>query len=404
MSRPRLAFVYHRVAPETLGGAERYYQTLCRALAVETDVTYLTRRYWEGAREQVRDGVRLVSVDAARGGADRGRGRLWPKLSFAAGVAWHLLRHGDRYDVVHVCCFPHAGVLGVWAALLPHRGTRVVVDWHEVLPRATWRRRLGRFGQLGFAVQWLALRVGDAAVTFSRLHARRLEEEGCTAPIHVLPEFHPAVVPPPWPSGVEREPLVLFAGRLAPEKRPEIIPRVVAALRRRDPAWRGLIFGDGVQANAVRAAIAECDVRDAVEMSGFAPWEEVSAAMLRARALVSPTTREGFGLVVLEAAAHGLPSVLVAEPDNAAVELIDEGRNGSVVADADPETQAAAVLALAAEPGIHDATRAWFEEASQRFSVPESVAAHQRLHDALTVRIAPPLVGDGVSPGAGRRA
>jgi glycosyltransferase involved in cell wall biosynthesis len=382
----RVAFVYHRIAPETLGGAERYYQTLSAALAQEPDyeVTYLTRRYWDGPARIERDGRTVVSVDAARGGADKGRGRIWPKLSFAVGLVWHLLRHGGAYDVVHACCFPHTGVVACRLGLLPHRRTRLVADWHEVLPRATWRSRLGRLGELGFLAQRLALACGDAAIAFSELHLQRLRPEGCRAPVQrLMPEFHPGNRPPPWPSSTPREPLVVYAGRMAAEKRPHLVPATVAALRRRDPAWRGLVFGSGAELETVRAAAAEHGVAEHVHLAGFAPWEDVADGMLRGAALVFPTTREGFGLVVIEAAAHGLPVVLVAEPDNAAVELLDEGRNGSLAASADPEDLADAVLRLHADPGIHDSSRAWFEEAEQRLSVPAAVAAHRALHGEL---------------------
>ena len=46
--------------------------------------------------------------------------------------------------------------------------------------------------------------------------------------------------------------------------------------------------------------------------------------------LVNPSAREGFGLVVAEAAADGTPSVVVAGEDNAAAELVIDGVNGFV--------------------------------------------------------------------------
>ena len=55
--------------------------------------------------------------------------------------------------------------------------------------------------------------------------------------------------------------------------------------------------------------------------------------------LLLTSSREGYGLVVVEAASHGTPSVVVAGPDNAATELIVEGVNGTIA----PEPQAAAV-------------------------------------------------------------
>ena len=50
-----------------------------------------------------------------------------------------------------------------------------------------------------------------------------------------------------------------------------------------------------------------------------------------------PSRREGYGLVVIEAAARGTPVVVVAGPDNAAVELVAEGENGFVAGVGSPE-------------------------------------------------------------------
>ena len=376
----RLAFAYHRVAPECLGGAERYYAQLCRTLAQEQPVTYLTERHWGGERRIVRDGVELLGLDDPGG-----HGRFLPKLRFSLALAWHLLRRGRDYDVVHVCCFPHAAVLAAWLALLARPRTRLVVDWFEVLPLATWRERLGAVGILGWLVQAAALRAGDAAVTFSRMHARRLREAGCRPPVHLVAAFHPSLGHVGRAGRVAvREPLVVFAGRLVTEKRAQLVPAVVAALRRRDPAWRGVVFGTGPDEVRVRAEVDRLGLVDAVRLAGFAPWEEVADAFERARALVLPTAREGFGLVVLEASAQGLPSVLVRARDNAAVELVEEGRNGRVVERAEPDAMAAAVLALAADPAIHESTRAWYAEASRRFDVTVTVAELRRMHATLT--------------------
>jgi glycosyltransferase involved in cell wall biosynthesis len=274
-------------------------------------------------------------------------------------------------------------VIAARAGLLPYPKVRLVVDWHEVLPRESWRRRLGLLGELGWISQSAAIRLGDAAVTFSRLHARRLRDEGCQKPIHIVPEFHPDADILPSGADPAREPLILFAGRLVAEKRPELIPGVLAVLRRRDRSWRAVIFGTGPCEASIRAAVGQHRLESSVELAGFVPWHEVRRAMERATALVLPTAREGFGLTVLEAAAHGLPSVLVAGPDNAAVELVENGRNGLVVDRAAPEVLADAVLELAACPDVHRSTRAWYDEASGRLNPHETVAALRALHRAI---------------------
>ena len=56
-------------------------------------------------------------------------------------------------------------------------------------------------------------------------------------------------------------------------------------------------------------------------------------------------------MVVVEAAARGAPSVVVAGPDNAAAELVEEGVNGVVAASAEPQELADAIVR------VHEAGR-----------------------------------------------
>ena len=70
----------------------------------------------------------------------------------------------------------------------------------------------------------------------------------------------------------------------------------------------------------------------------------VSAAQMEreyqaASILVFPTLCDGFGMVVSEALAHGLP--VLTTPNAGASQLIHEGRNGFLVAARDPEALAA---------------------------------------------------------------
>src|SRR5439155_1486596 len=81
-----------------------------------------------------------------------------------------------------------------------------------------------------------------------------------------------------------------------------------------------------------------------VRMPGKVAEDELDRALRRAACLATASEREGYGLVVVEAAAHGTPSVVVRGPENAALELVHEGTNGSVAASAAPLDIAAAIL------------------------------------------------------------
>ena len=95
--------------------------------------------------------------------------------------------------------------------------------------------------------------------------------------------------------------------------------------------------------------VHEFGVEDAVDVPGFVATETVDELMGRALCLLLPSRREGYGLVVIEAAARGTPSIVVPGPDNAAVELIEDGVNGVIAPSASPDDLAAAIVR------VHDA-------------------------------------------------
>ena len=169
---------------------------------------------------------------------------------------------------------------------------------------------------------------------------------------------------------------MVFAGRHIPEKRaPAVVPAVGLA-RAAIPGLRARVLGDGPERPAVLAAIAEERLEEVVEAPGFVPTEEVERDLARALCLLLPSRREGYGLVVVEAAACGTPSVLVRDPDNAATELVEEGVNGFVAASAAPEDLAAAIVLVHEAGGeLRASTAAWFAEHAAALSVDASLDA-----------------------------
>ncbi len=90
--------------------------------------------------------------------------------------------------------------------------------------------------------------------------------------------------------------------------------------------------------------------------------------------MLLPSRREGYGMVVVEAAAHGTPSIVVAGEDNAATELIAEGVNGMVAPRADPEAIAEAIVRGArGGPRAAPEHGAWFAENAERLSLESSL-------------------------------
>jgi glycosyltransferase involved in cell wall biosynthesis len=387
----RICIVYDCLFPYTIGGGERWYRTLSQRLAADGhEVSYLTLRQWDrGARAD------LPGVDVRTAGPRMalyvdGRRRIAPPLVFGAGVFWHLLRHGRRYDVVHTASFPYFSLLAA-ALVRPLHRYELVVDWFELWSRAYWRDYLGGVGgRVGWAVQTACLRVPQRAFALARMTADRLRAEGVRGPVEVLTAIH--ALPPAAPARAAG-PVVVFAGRHIPEKRVPALVRAFAVVHERAPELRLAIYGDGPERDEVRRLIDSSGLGEVARAPGFVDAGELQEALASALCMVLPSRREGYGIVVVEAAARGVPSVVVADPDNAATELVDEGCNGFVAATASPEDLAAAILRVRdAGPELRASTAAWFARNAQRLSL-----------DGSLDRVAAVYAAPGGRPRRGRR-
>jgi glycosyltransferase involved in cell wall biosynthesis len=370
----RVCLVFDCLYPYTVGGGERWYRDLAGQLAARGHtVTYLTRLQWDADEGADVPGIDVIAVTPQMELYIEGRRSISVQLRFGLGVFRHLLRHGGDYDVVQTPGL-HFSLLAVLAARFIRR-FKLVVDWFEVWTREYWLEYLGGVaGRLGWLGQGLMVRSRHEALCFSRLHARRLEDLGHRGSITLVEGL--SVLPAESHEHVAAEPLVVFAGRQIPEKQAPAIVPAVALARARIPGLRAEIFGDGPDHATVLRLIKEHHLDGAVSAPGFAPAEEVSDTLRRALCHLFPSRREGYGLVVVEAAALGVPTVVVRSPDNAALELVDDGENGVVAESAAPDDLAEAILRVhAAGEELRHSTAEWFRRNRQRLSLESSLDA-----------------------------
>ena len=369
----RICIAYDRLYPCSIGGAERWYRRLAERLASDGHrVTYLTARQWAVGDEPCLPGVQVIAI--ARDGAlyARGRRRSGPVLRFGLALWLHLLRFGRHYDAVHTSAMSAASALaaGSLAGVLRYR---LVLDWWEVWSRAYWRRYLGPIaGTVGWLMQRQTARLRHQPIVHSALHARRLRQRLAGPEVLEMPGLLASGSRPETPR--RADPLILYAGRFIPEKQvPAILP-ALALVRARLPAVRACLIGEGPDEGAVRDAIRHAGLDESVELPGFVSEEALAETLGRALCLVLLSRREGYGLIVAEAAALGVPSVVLRHPDSAASEQIAEGINGFTCDSTDPRQIASAILRVHdAGDGLRQATQAWFRANAVTLTMDESL-------------------------------
>jgi glycosyltransferase involved in cell wall biosynthesis len=139
-------------------------------------------------------------------------------------------------------------------------------------------------------------------------------------------------------------PTVLVLGRLVPHKRVEVAVRAVAQLRHQFPGLELVIAGSGWWHREIARCIRDCEVEEIVTMTGHVDETAKHELLAAAWVLAVPSVKEGWGLVVTEAAVHQTPAIGFQSAGGLSESIID-GRTGLLAGDdAEFTTQLARVL------------------------------------------------------------
>lgn len=187
--------------------------------------------------------------------------------------------------------------------------------------------------------------------------------------------------PGPHPAATERDPVIVFLGRLSERKG---VPELLAALA--DPAmarlpWRAVLAGDG-PVERYKAEAQALGLGARVSMPGWMEEAETRALCSQADILVLPSHQEGMAMAVLEGLAHGL--AVVTTPVGAHDEAIEDGTSGLFVPPGDVAALTAALVAVVGDPerraALAQGARARFEK---RFSMASYLPALRHLYAGL---------------------
>jgi glycosyltransferase involved in cell wall biosynthesis len=314
MDRPRVLLVNWRDTghPEG-GGSERYVERMAEGLAKAGYRVEIQCAAYPGATAgEWRDGVRY-----------RRRGNKF-------GVYVHALRAILRARADLVVDVQNG--MPFFAQLVA--GCPVLVLVHHV-HEEQWISALGdTLGRVGWWIEsrlapWLFRKC--RYVTVSEVTKAELAELGIHRErVAVVPNGLDA--PPPCTSERDSAPTLVAVSRLVPHKRIEHAIDVVAKLARRWPDLRLEVVGQGPWGEVLRAHAAERGVADRVTLHGWVDEQAKHEILARSWLHLCPSVKEGWGIVIMEAAAHGVPSVAYRAAGGVAESIVD-GRTGLLAED-----------------------------------------------------------------------
>lgn len=351
------------------GGAERAALRLLRHWPGEAERPALIVRRLQGAYADEAHGLDVhelgvattgpaASVATARGVARLARALdldvLVTFLSVASAVAAKLLAPGLRV---------------VWSVQTP-----VGRDGVTVSGPGSWRA--GILGLLSRAL----LPLIDGVVLPARGLGLTLPLRCYRGEIAVVP--NPVDLPTADRAAQDRQvPALVAVGRLVPLKRVELLVEAVALVNRHRPVTLS-VYGEGPERARLQALVEEAGLTDRVHLHGFA--NDLDRVYGAADAFVHAAEYEGFGNVIVEAMAYGLPCVVTDAPFGPP-DIVDGGRYGVLVPRGDAEALAAAIERVL--PGGPDRARLQ-AAALARAAEYAGPAVARQLHDVLARLVA----------------
>jgi glycosyltransferase involved in cell wall biosynthesis len=319
-----LIYNWRDLAHPRAGGAEVYTDAIAREWSAAGHSVTLFTSAVEGFPERER----------AEGGYEIIRRGSWRSVYGEARRFWRTEGRG-QYDLVIDEVNTRPFGCPRWIGDVP-----VVALIHQVA-REIWFHEtwlpVALIGRFWLERRWLAAYRDTSTVTVSASSKGSLEAYGLRN-VSIVPEGMDILPEQLRPDTLEKEstPTFAFLGRLSSNKRPQHAIEAFGIVRRQFPEARLWIMGTGPMEAELRGRAP-----DGVEFLGRVSDAEKRDRLGRAHALLVTSVREGWGLVVSEAATVGTPSVGYRVPG-----LSDSiGVSGGLLTDPKPGALAATLVA-----------------------------------------------------------
>ncbi len=324
----KIAFIYDAVYPWVKGGAEKRVYELAKRLALRGhEVHWYSIGWWWTENDHndiLMDGIKLHGVSDPISLYSEDRRSIKEALIFSLKLLRPLLK--DSYDVVDCQGFPF---FSCFTAKI-HSGlgkSNLIITLHEVWGDY-WYTYLGKPGIFGKIVERAMLSLTNNIITVSEKTKKDLKKIKKSEKSVIIPngiDFNHIVGIKP---SIE-ESTIIFAGRLIKEKNVDFLIQSIATVKEKIPEITCLIIGNGPERSKLENLVIDLKLKDNIIFKDFMDdYDDLIGYMKSSKVLVLPSTREGFGMVVIEANACGIPVVTVNHHMNAASDLVIDGVNG----------------------------------------------------------------------------
>ncbi len=324
----KIAFISDSIFPYNEGGKEkRIFEVTTRLAKKGHNINIYCMKWWEGPKDRKENGINLHAICKKYPLYTGNRRSMTQALMFGFACLKLIREDFDIADVDHI---PFSPLFSLKLVCILKR-KKIIATWHEVWGREYWREYLGWKGILGYLAEKLSIFMPDEIISVSGRTTKKLEINlRSRKKIYTIPngsDFEK--IQKIKPAGRKFD--VIFTGRLLSHKNVDVLIKSILLIKKKKQNINCLIIGEGPERKNLEKLARKLNLEKNIEFSDFLRNHDDAYARIKSsKVFVLPSTREGFGIVVIEANACGIPVITVSYKDNAAGDLVEEGKNGFI--------------------------------------------------------------------------
>ena len=150
--------------------------------------------------------------------------------------------------------------------------------------------------------------------------------------------------------GLDGEFAIMTVARLEKVKGINYLIEAMLRLNLNGERFSLLIIGEGSERKNLESLVEKLNLKEKVKFLGEIPNEKVPEYLAAADCFILPSLREGFGIVILEAQAAGVP--VIGTKVGGILDLIEDGATGLLVAPGNASQIQEAVIKIQSEPKL----------------------------------------------------
>lgn len=336
----RIGIFYETTFPEFKGGVERWFSQLANGISEQNfDVQYFNT----GGRISTENNVKYISLESKTDSFQKtGTRSSHNAISFAISVFKGLKNH--QLDIVYLSAFPF---FHIWtsklAQIIFRKNFKIYVEWFELPTLKFWINEFGLLnGLIGFIIQRLSVRMADVNVCYLESTRNQLEAIQKNRQITLkLPGICVEEIKSPPVDSRKFKNNICQIGRLTADKQPLLGLAAIKLLRNRGWTGQFKLIGSGPLEKEIVNYVNENDMSEYAFI--YVDGDDVlrEEVLNDSAVLLHTSKREGFGLAIVEAAAFGVPSILIRNVNNKSTEL---GINPTLIAESSSPQEIAKLL------------------------------------------------------------